>query len=251
MPLPGQTFSTIELLLTYINTYVIPNGQEEITGEIDNNVMNALANFIKSYTVNNSLARLISTGGVVVLPKPVTIITTVVPTSLQWDDNVQSEYYIVNTLGSDIPLASGFVYYDEYLTANTVIPARSVIHIAKAENQNWMQVNNIPTASILPPQTGNQGRVLTTNGSTASWTDNVLYIKSADFESDGVTYLNSDLVNNKFDLFFDTLAGFIYSEDLQWQYVTAGGFTILIPGIDANTQDIRIHLFKRGKNSNH
>jgi len=250
MPLPSQTFSTIAELLTYINTYVIPNGNEEISGEIENNVENAVCNFIVSYTLNSGLAKIESSGGDIVLSKPITVIQTTVPDTLQWPDNVQNEFYIVNATGTNIPLAPGFTYYDQNLSARTTIPARFVVHIAKADNAQWIQVNNIASSSILPPQTGHPGEFLTSDGSNSSWTDPVLYIKSADFDLDGITYSDTDLVNNKFDLFFDTLGNFIYEEDGQWSYESTGGFKILIPGIDANTQDLKFHLFKRGLNSN-
>lgn len=147
MPLPSQTFSTIQQLLTYINTFIIPNGANEISGEIHNNVENALSNFIVSYTLNNKKATLVSAGGVVVLPTPITVITSVVPTSIQWVDNVQNEYYILNTTNSTIPLAAGFTYYNTSLIAKNAIPANTSIHIAKATNGQWIQVGQVGTGS--------------------------------------------------------------------------------------------------------
>lgn len=251
MPLPSQTFSTIQALINYINTYFVTNGNNDITGEEGNNILNGLTSFIQSYTMNNSLAAISSSTGPVTAAKPITIFTSV-PTAFGWPDNVQHEYYFVNATGFDIPLADGYSYIDPYQTTQIVLPLRTAIHIAKATNGNWIQINNLPFTggtTNLPPQTGHEGQVLTTNGTSPNWADNTIFVEDADFEPDGVTYINTILVNNKFYIYFDTLAGFIYDQDGQWEYHTGGGFKILIPGINANTQPLRLHLFLIGLNS--
>lgn len=252
MPLPAQTYANIQDLINYINNFFITNGNKEISGEIGNNILNGLTSFIKSYTLNNSLAAISSVNtGVVVLPKPITVFTQV-PTSIQWVDDVQNEYYIVNATGINISLTNGFSYIDQYGASQVIIPLRTAIHIAKATNGSWIQVNNLPGSGgsgNLPPQTGHQGQFLQTNGTSSNWFDPVIFVQSADFDPDGVTYTNTNLASNKFEIFFDTLAGFIYVQDGQWSYKTGGGFKILIPGIDANTQVLRLHLFLKGLNS--
>lgn len=185
MPLPTQTFSTIQQLLTYINTFIVPNGSNEISGEIHNNVENALSKFIVSYTLNNKQATLVSSGGVVVLPTPITVITSVVPTSIQWIDNVQNEYYILNTTNSTIPLAAGFTYYNSFLIAKNSIPANTAIHIAKATNGQWVQVGEVGQGAMsvtTPSIYGNRYN-------KSSWTD------LSDFQNNGATVavVNSQL----------------------------------------------------------
>lgn len=144
MSLPSQTFSTVQQLLNYINTFVVTNGSELISGEIENNVENALANFIVSYTLNSGKAGISSSSGVVSLSKPFTIFSTP-PLSLQWPDNVQFEYYIVNATSSIIPLTTGYSYTDSFGNIQTVIPAHCTVHIAKMTNGNWIQTNNLST----------------------------------------------------------------------------------------------------------
>src|SRR5688572_25009120 len=152
MPLPSITYSSIQQLLNDINTRFVPNGMEFITGDIGNSQLNGLANFIVTYTLNSGLAGISSSTGVVPLSKPVTLFA-VVPTSISWPDNVQNEYYIINATASNIPLASGYSYIDQYQVAQTLIPARSSVHIAKATNGSWILVNNLGGAgSSLPPQ---------------------------------------------------------------------------------------------------
>jgi len=254
MPLPSQTYSNIQQLINDINSRFIPNGQQLITGDIGNSQLNGLANFIVEYTLNSGLAGISSSTGVIPLSKPITVFT-VVPTSINWPDNIQNEYYIVNATASNIPLTSGYSYVDQYQVSQTTISARSTVHIAKATNGSWILVSNTGTgASTLPPQAGHEGEFLTTNGTSASWFSPCLFIKSSDFEPDGVTYINTDLVNNTFLLFWNDLPRFIYNSDqnsgqIEWQYQSGGGFKILIPGFDATTTDYYLFLFLKGLNS--
>lgn len=255
MPLPVTTFNTIADLLNYINTNIVPNGNNEITGEEHNAVENSLANFIVSYTLNSGLVGISSSNGVIPLSKPMTVFT-VVPTSINWPDNVQNEYYIINATASNIPLTAGYFYVDQYGTAQTIIPARTAIHIAKATNGSWIQVNNLGGggSGSLPPQAGHEGEFLTTNGTSASWSSPCTFITSADFEPDGVTYIDTDLVNNKFLLFWNDLPRIIYNVEqnpgqVEWQYVAGGGFEILIPGFDASANNYYLCLWLQGLNA--
>jgi hypothetical protein len=252
MPLPSTTYSSIQQLLNDINTRFIPNGMELITGDIGNSQLNGLANFIVTYTLNSGLAGISSSTGVIPLSKPVTLFTTV-PTSVNWPDNVQNEYYIINATASNISLTSGYSYVDQYGVAQTIIPARTSIHIAKATNGSWIQINNIPGVGVLPPQTGHEGEFLTTNGTSSSWFSPCLFITSADFEADGVTYINTDIVNNKYLLFLNDIPRFVYSVDqnpsqIEWEYQAGGGFKMLLPGFDANANDHYLFLFLKGFN---
>lgn len=251
---PTQTFSTMQQLINYINTLVVPNGDEEITGEIHNNVENGLANFIVQYTLNSGLVSIISSGGNVVLPSPMTMFIVNVPTSIQWTDNVQNEYYIINGTGFNIPLANGFSYVDTFLTNQTVIPARSAVHIAKAGNNSWIQVNNVNNApGVLPPQTGHEGEVLFTTGASAFWGSPLIHITSSDFEPDGVTYINTNIPETvfRYEIFLNEVPRFIYNNSAppEWGYISGGGFEILMPWFDANNNDYNLYLFLKGINS--
>jgi hypothetical protein len=253
MPLPSTTYTTIQQLLNDINTRFVPNGMELITGDIGNSQLNGLANFIVEYTLNSGLAGISSSTGVIPLSKPITVFT-VVPTSVNWPDNIQNEYYIVNATASNIPLTSGYSYIDQYQVAQTNIPARSTVHIAKATNGSWILVNNTGTgASTLPPQVGHEGEFLMTNGTSASWFSPWLPLTSADFESDGVTYINTNLAGNKFGIFWNDLGRYIYDVEwnptqIEWEYQSGGGFKILIPGFDASTNSYFLSLNLKGTN---
>lgn len=140
--IPSQTFTSITALRNYINANIIPNAQNKINGDENNNALNGLVDFIITSMVNGSKANILSTGGVIVLAKPVSIITSVTPTSVQWNNDFQNEYYVVNTLGVVVPLAAGFYYIDQTGTTKTSIPAKTSIHIAQATNGSWFQINN-------------------------------------------------------------------------------------------------------------
>ena len=193
-------------------------------------------------------------GGDFSLTRPITVFTGTVPDSIQWPDNLQNEYYIINATGFDIQLATGFSYIDPYLTIQTIVPARTTIHIAKAQNLSWLQVNNAVGEGTLPPQTGHEGEFLMTNGNSAKWFSPCLYVSSDDFEADGVTYLNPNLTESKFLLFWNEVPRFLYDQEqnpgqIEWHYKNEGGFEIVIPGFDANINDVHIYLFLKALNS--
>jgi hypothetical protein len=247
-----MSFSNITALRNYVNTYINTNGVNSITGNEDNTALNGVIDYILNSMVNNGFVHIVSTGGVVVLPAPMTLITSVLPTSIQWNINFQNEYYIINGLGVNIPLAAGYSYTDSFGTIQNVIPARTAIHIAQAINGSWIQVNNVGNGGSagLPPETGNNGRFLTNNGTTANWADPHITITSADFQSDGVTYLNSDIgVNYHVSIYSPDIPNFIYVSKGDWQYVS-GGFKILLPWFNANTNpNLILELFFKGINT--
>lgn len=253
MPIPSQTFSNIGALLAYINSNIIPNALNRINGDENNNALNGLVSFILKSMMNNGFVSIVSSGGTVVLPAPMNLIT-VVPTSIQWNDNFQNEYYIVNGTGSDIPLAFGYSYVDQYATSQTVIPARTAIHIAKATNGSWIQMNNIGGggSGSLPPMTGHGGQFLGTDGTSDTWESPHISITSANFEVDGVTYLDPTLnVTRKVSVFLADVQSFIYISKGDWQYVTSPsvGLKILLPGFNAHTNpNYLLELFFKGIN---
>lgn len=142
MSYPTQTFNTFDDLLGYINTNWITNGNQEITGIVGNNVVNAELSFIRKSPLNWQKCQIASTGGVVVATRPVLIVYGVVPTSISWTDNIYNEYILVNTTSEDIPILGGLGYYDINAAFKTTLLAGSIIDIFKAENNLWFQGNS-------------------------------------------------------------------------------------------------------------
>jgi hypothetical protein len=137
MPTP---FATIQDWQTWIDNNIVPNGNQDITGEDGNITENAAAQFIIQATVNWNLAKVHSTGGALVLSNGVTVVTGATPTSLSWGDNFYNEWYIVNLTPNILNLDSGIFYYNPTGSPQNAIPAQTSLHIAKSENGLWVQI---------------------------------------------------------------------------------------------------------------
>lgn len=253
---PTQTFTTIQQLINYINSLITPNGIESITGDQVNNVLNGLTTFIQSYTMNNGLAGVSSSTGVVPLSKPITIFT-VAPASFNWTDNVQEEYYIINATGTPLPITGGFSFVDSFGTTQTSIAPNDAVHIAKATNGSWVRINNASgsgSGSGLPPQTSNGGRSLFTNGTAAFWGDNILEIPAGD-----ANYVSPNnwvnghaytlvLPSAKFALFWNETNRFLLTSISPVEYApSANGFQVFVGGFDGAAANV--FLFFKGVNS--
>lgn len=145
MPYPQQTFNSFNDLQVYINTYWVTNGVGDITGIVGNNVVNALLTFIEESPLNYGRAKVISTGGSVLLDRPVNVINGTPPSTVSFGDNIYNEFTIVNMTAANIPLAAGVTYYDVNSNIITYIPRRQVLSVSKAENNLWIQTNNFST----------------------------------------------------------------------------------------------------------
>lgn len=75
----------------------------------------------------------------------------------------------------------------------------------------------------------------------------IIPIFSADFDPDGVTVTDVSLNGRTYEIFLNDLNRFIYNEigNQEWDYVTGGGFEILIPGFDANTNDYHLYIYPK------
>lgn len=254
-----MAFPDINTLRAYVNTYIIPNGLNLITGDEANQSFNGTIDFIIKTMPNYNKAKIVSLGGVVVLDplKPIAIITAPV-TSVQWVDDFMNEYYIVNATNGPVALAGGFVYIDAFQTNQTTIPANTAIHIAKADNNSWFLVNNEggTGGGGVPPVTGHAGEVLSNNGTVTSWKNTHITITSANFQADGVTYLNPD-IGTLFHVTVyspdvpNTLYPSPYRTPAEWQYVTSpNGIKMLVPWFNANTNpNLILELFFKGINT--
>lgn len=253
--MPNQTFSTLQDLINYINTVIITNGTNSISGIEANNAFVGLGNFIASYTLNNGLAGISSSTGVISLSKPVTIFT-VAPTSFSWPDNVQNEYYIINGTGVTINLSGGFSFTDAYGVTQTTIGPRDAVHIAKATNGSWLRINNISGSASggLPPMTGNSGKGLFNNGTSAFWADNVLQIPANDANwTNSTTWVNGSsytltLPSPHFLIFWNETNRFLLNtvSPVEYGYV-ANGFQVFTPGFDKASSNV--FLFFKGATS--
>ena len=136
MPYPTQTFPNFAALMAYINQYIITNGLGLIEGVEHNNVENGLLTFIEQSPLNWATAEIVSSGGNVVAPAPVTVFLTTTPTGLTWNDNIYNEYVFINMTSNNIPLSNSMVYYNTSGQAVNYIRANSSVDIFKASNDS-------------------------------------------------------------------------------------------------------------------
>lgn len=93
-----------------------------------------------------------------------------------------------------------------------------------------------------------EGKFLTNDGDNLLWGDPFVEITSADFESDGVTYLNSELEHHTFAIFFDDANTWLKPEEPEVEFtrISGGGFIINLTDFDANSNDYHFKIFKKG-----
>lgn len=135
-------FPDIDALETYVDAYIKENGNQEITGDINNNALNGCIEFIRQSPLNYAKASVENTTGAVVASTPVVVFTGSTPSSLTWNDNIYNEYVFINMTVLPIPLLGLLVYYKPDGTVASEIPAATVINVFKAANDLWVQGNN-------------------------------------------------------------------------------------------------------------
>ncbi len=142
MSYPQQTFSTFAELATFINNFWITNGDGEIDAIIGNDVVNGLLTFIEQSPLNYQTALVTASSGAVTASRPITVFITSTPSSLQWGNNIYNQFIFINTTNAAIPLGGGQKYYDINLTAQSSVPAKTVLSIVKASNGLWISDYN-------------------------------------------------------------------------------------------------------------
>lgn len=100
--------------------------------------------------------------------------------------------------------------------------------------------------SVVLPTPYQEGKFLSTDGTNLVWDDTVIVITSVDFESDGVTYINTDLARHGVTVRLESIGGQLLAEGTDYVTILSGGITILLPGFDANTQDVKLSITLSG-----
>ena len=100
--------------------------------------------------------------------------------------------------------------------------------------------------SISLPQPYVEGKFLSNDGTNLVWDDTVIVITSADFEVDGITYINTSLARHGISVRLESIGGTLLTEGTDYAVIVSGGITILIPGFDASTQDVKLSITLSG-----
>ncbi len=83
--------------------------------------------------------------------------------------------------------------------------------------------------------------------SSVQFPPSIIPITSEDFEPDGVTVNRSSLLGVNFEIYLNDLNRFIYNEvgNQEWDYISGGGFEILIPDFDSNSINYHLYLLPK------
>ena len=100
--------------------------------------------------------------------------------------------------------------------------------------------------SVALPTPYQEGKFLSNDGTNLVWDDTVIVIESANFESDGVTYINTNLARHGVSVRLESIGGQLLTEGTDYVTILSGGITILLPGFDANTQDVKLSITLSG-----
>jgi hypothetical protein len=134
-------FPDIDALENYVDTNIIANGVEYITGPINNTALNGCIEFIRKSPLNWGKARLEVLGGNIVLSDEylgVVVFNGVVPSSVSFGDNIYNQYVFINMTATDIPLGTPSVYYNAFGVPVDNLPAHSATIIYKVSNDLWV-----------------------------------------------------------------------------------------------------------------
>lgn len=142
MPFPSQTFNTLDEWKAWVDANIIPNGNEEITGDDGNITENAAVYFIKRSPLNWEKTDVVNSTAAYVAQRPVVVFTGSTPDSLTWNDNIYNEYVFINMTVLPIDILGSLGYYNLSAQFIQQIPANTAINIFKASNDLWVQGNN-------------------------------------------------------------------------------------------------------------
>jgi hypothetical protein len=107
----------------------------------------------------------------------------------------------------------------------------------------------VPAGSGLPAQTGHEGEVLFTDGSTAYWRYPSTKITSASFDqTDGVTCVNTEWAHNSLVIVFDDLPK-VLEPGVDYTLISGGGFVITMEEFDARIYQYNLTVWLTGKNT--
>jgi len=85
--------------------------------------------------------------------------------------------------------------------------------------------------------------VLSTSG--GGGTSSHFSLTSSNFEVDGKSYVDVNLIDDNTSIFWNDINRFIYKDQAEWEYSVGGGFKILLPEFDASINNVNIEIFTK------
>jgi len=158
---PSIIFNTIGEWETYINQYIIPNGNNEITGDEHNNVENGAVKFVRQSPRNWNRATVIGTAGnyTATSAQCILVFKPTATGSVTLTDNIYNEWTIVNITSSDKALVGAInIFVTPSGVLSNYCPANGVLNLVKGNDNKWYQVlSGTQTGISNPPLIGIAG----------------------------------------------------------------------------------------------
>ena len=153
MPTTPITISDIDALIAYILANWVQNNNQAITGTIGQNVVYNLGELLKQNPENWDKATVVPTNGNYTTQSSecLIIFTNNSNGGLSFGNNIWNKWYFVNETNNERVFLGGETYVD--VSGNTVdrIAARSVVSIAKGEDDLWYQFDNKAILILYTP----------------------------------------------------------------------------------------------------
>lgn len=151
-----------DVLETYIDEFIITNHNNEIIAIQHNNIENGLLTLIKAAPVNYNKATVRTTAGTYspTCDEYILIFRVLATGTITLMDNRWNEWIIDNqTTASKQLIGSINKYWNTSGVLMNYIPSKSVVRLAKGNDNNWYQINQLSSNApiVSPPIAGSVG----------------------------------------------------------------------------------------------
>lgn len=140
----------IDALLDYILDKWVQNNNRAITGTIGQNVVWNLGELLKKNPENWDRASIVSDDGNYTTQSSECIVIFADDSEggLDFVNNIWNKWYFVNQTDNDRVLINGKFFFDINGVSIEKVAARSVVSIAKGEDDNWYQFDNTQKGTV-------------------------------------------------------------------------------------------------------
>lgn len=138
------------------------------------------------------------------------------------------------------------VYQPDYVRfeLDSPLQAGDIITVWGLRSSNVVSPTSSGSSAAFPIPY-RKGAYLTNDETNVLWDSPVAHYDSTNFESDGITVIDSTLSYHSYILYWNTPTATELVEGTDYEPILSGGFTILVPGFDANTQPSSFTAMKK------